>query len=56
MLRTLIFGAILGYAGKKLYESGALKEFSDDLKTRISDTHIANRPVPATATATAPKA
>lgn len=65
MLRTLIAGALIGFAGKKLYESGALKGFTDDLKTRLSDAHITNNPAtapapaparaPAPASATAPR-
>lgn len=34
MIRTLIFGAIAGYVGKKLYDEGKLTEFTDDLKSR----------------------
>ena len=34
MIRTLIFGAIAGYVGKKLYDEGKLTEFTDDLKAR----------------------
>ena len=34
MLRTLIFGAIAGYVGKKLYDEGKLNEFKDDLVAR----------------------
>lgn len=36
MIRTLIFGAIAGLVGKKLYDSGKLDEFKDDLKTRLN--------------------
>lgn len=34
MIRTLIFGAIAGYVGKKLYDDGKLTEFKDDLVSR----------------------
>ena len=34
MIRTLIFGAIAGYVGKKLYDEGKLTEFKDDLVSR----------------------
>ncbi|QUT05299.1 hypothetical protein KFK14_20250 [Sphingobium phenoxybenzoativorans] len=54
MLRTIIAGALIGFAGKKLYESGALKGFTDDLKSRLSDAHIANNPATAPAPAPAP--
>ena len=37
MIRTLIFGAIAGYVGKKLYDDGKLTEFKDDLVTRYND-------------------
>ncbi|MDX3900344.1 MAG: hypothetical protein QHC40_07535 [Sphingobium sp.] len=36
MIRTLIFGAIAGYVGKKLYDEGKLHEFKDDLLTRLN--------------------
>jgi hypothetical protein len=36
MIRTLIFGAIAGYVGKKLYDEGKLTEFKDDLVTRYN--------------------
>lgn len=36
MLRTLIFGAIAGYVGKKLYDEGKLNEFKDDIVARYS--------------------
>ncbi len=36
MIRTLIFGAIAGYVGKKLYDDGKLTEFKDDLLTRLN--------------------
>jgi len=36
MIRTLIFGAIAGYVGKKLYDEGKLTEFKDDLVSRIN--------------------
>lgn len=34
MIRTLIFGAIAGYVGKKLYDEGKLTEFKDDIVAR----------------------
>ncbi|MEJ7934724.1 hypothetical protein WG907_10700 [Sphingobium sp. AN558] len=34
MIRTLIFGAIAGYVGKKLYDEGKLTEFKDDIVSR----------------------
>ncbi|HEX7743023.1 MAG TPA: hypothetical protein VF489_07920 [Sphingobium sp.] len=34
MIRTLVFGAIAGYVGKKLYDEGKLTEFKDDLVSR----------------------
>ena len=37
MIRTLIFGAIAGYVGKKLYDEGKLTEFKNDLSTRYSE-------------------
>ncbi|HUD92746.1 hypothetical protein [Sphingobium sp.] len=37
MIRTLIFGAIAGYVGKKLYDEGKLTEFKDDLVTRYNE-------------------
>lgn len=36
MIRTLIFGAIAGYVGKKLYDEGKLTQFKDDLVTRYN--------------------
>ncbi|MET0360928.1 MAG: hypothetical protein ABW048_04155 [Sphingobium sp.] len=36
MIRTLIFGAIAGYVGKKLYDEGKLTEFKEDLVTRYN--------------------
>lgn len=36
MLRTLIFGAIAGYVGKKLYDEGKLTEFKEDLVGRYN--------------------
>ncbi|ALR22758.1 MULTISPECIES: hypothetical protein [Sphingobium] len=36
MIRTLIFGAIAGYVGKKLYDEGKLTAFKDDLNTRYN--------------------
>lgn len=37
MIRTLIFGAIAGYVGKKLYDEGKLTAFKDDLTTRYNE-------------------
>ena len=37
MIRTLIFGAIAGYVGKKLYDEGKLTEFKDDLVSRYNE-------------------
>jgi hypothetical protein len=37
MLRTLIFGAIVGLVGKKLYDSGALNEFAADVQNRLNE-------------------
>ena len=37
MIPTLIFGAIAGYVGKKLYDDGKLTEFKNDLVTRYND-------------------
>lgn len=34
MIRTLIFGAIAGYVGKKLYDEGKLTEFKNDITAR----------------------
>jgi hypothetical protein len=59
MLRTLIAGALIGFAGKKLYESGALNEFASDLKTRLNDAKLKtslNGAQPAAAPVGAPKA
>ncbi|RJG57290.1 hypothetical protein D0Z70_03540 [Sphingobium terrigena] len=36
MIRTLIFGAIAGYVGKKLYDDGKLDQFRDDLVARYN--------------------
>ncbi|MBV2150491.1 hypothetical protein KRZ98_20005 [Sphingobium sp. AS12] len=36
MIRTLIFGAIAGYVGKKLYDDGKLDQFRDDLVSRYN--------------------
>lgn len=36
MIRTLIFGAIAGYVGKKLYDEGKLTEFKQDLVSRYN--------------------
>ena len=40
MIRTLIFGAIAGYVGKKLYDEGKLTEFKNDLNTRFSEAKV----------------
>lgn len=37
LLRTLVFGAIVGVVGKKLYDNGSLDRFGDDLKTRANE-------------------
>lgn len=37
MIRTLIFGAIAGYVGKKLYDEGKLTEFKNDIVSRYGD-------------------
>lgn len=37
MIRTLIFGAIAGYVGKKLYDEGKLTDFRNDLTARYND-------------------
>lgn len=52
MIRTLIFGAIAGYVGKKLYDEGKLTEFKEDLvsrynqaKTNLDTRREANTPI-----------
>lgn len=40
MIRTLIFGAIAGYVGKKLYDEGKLTEFKNDLVSRYNDAKV----------------
>lgn len=40
MIRTLIFGAIAGYVGKKLYDEGKLNEFKDDIIARYNQAKI----------------
>lgn len=40
MIRTLIFGAIAGYIGKKLYDDGKLTEFKNDLVTRYNEAKV----------------
>ncbi|WP_022681128.1 hypothetical protein [Sphingobium bisphenolivorans] len=57
MIRTLIFGAIAGYVGKKLYDEGKLTEFKDDLvgrynqaKNDLSDKRAASSSQPAMVT------
>ncbi|CCW15680.1 hypothetical protein EBBID32_60 [Sphingobium indicum BiD32] len=61
MIRTLIFGAIAGYVGKKLYDDGKLDQFRDDLVARynqakadLSDQRAADSspPTPVTHSAT----
>ena len=37
MIRTLIFGALAGYVGKKLYDDGKLTQFKDDLVARYGE-------------------
>ncbi|MGE4323317.1 MAG: hypothetical protein AB7E60_09845 [Sphingobium sp.] len=37
MIRTLIFGAIAGYVGKKLYDDGKLTAFKDDVANRYNE-------------------
>jgi len=66
MIRTLIFGAIAGYVGKKLYDEGKLTEFKDDLvarynqarsdldNRRASDTTMASPNLAASTAGTAP--
>lgn len=56
MIRTLIFGAIAGYVGKKFYDEGKLTEFKNDLvsrynqaKSNLDTRREANRPIPGTA-------
>lgn len=52
MIRTLIFGAIAGYVGKKLYDDGKIDAFRDDLVKRFNEL---KQPAPADApTAAAP--
>jgi hypothetical protein len=52
MIRTLIFGAIAGYVGKKLYDEGKLTDFKNDLTARLNlDPDPA---APATTAATTP--
>ncbi|WHO37843.1 hypothetical protein PMI04_014875 [Sphingobium sp. AP49] len=59
MIRTLIFGAIAGYVGKKLYDEGKLTEFKSDLvaryneaKAKLEDQRLQDGPAP-TATSAA---
>ncbi|WP_336971057.1 hypothetical protein [Sphingobium aromaticiconvertens] len=52
MIRTLIFGAIAGYVGKKLYDEGKLTEFKNDLTTRLNLDRDPAAPRPPAATAT----
>lgn len=47
MIRTLIFGAIAGYVGKKLYDEGKLTTFKNDLAKRVDTLkadYAANKP------------
>ncbi|MDI1294325.1 MAG: hypothetical protein PSY12_00260 [bacterium] len=51
MIRTLIFGAIAGYVGKKLYDDGKLTEFKEDLigrynqaKADLADQSVVTKP------------
>lgn len=37
LLRTIVFGAIVGAVGKKLYDNGSLDRFGQDLKTRAGE-------------------
>jgi hypothetical protein len=37
LLRTIVFGAIVGVVGKKLYDNGSLDRFGEDLKTRVGE-------------------
>jgi hypothetical protein len=60
MIRTLIFGAIAGYVGKKLYDDGKLTEFKDDLvaryneaRAKLEDQRIQDSPAPVVTPATA---
>lgn len=49
MIRTLIFGAIAGYVGKKLYDEGKLTEFKNDLTARLNlDKDSPAQPSPST--------
>ena len=36
-IRTLVFGALVGVVGKKLYENGSLDRFAEDVKTRYGE-------------------
>ncbi len=58
MIRTLIFGAIAGYVGKKLYDEGKLTEFKNDLTARYNKAKadIAARQDDAPATPASPQA
>lgn len=40
MIRTLIFGAIAGYVGKKLYDEGKITEFKNDLVSRYNEAKV----------------
>ncbi len=37
VLRTLVFGALVGVVGKKLYENGSLDRFAEDVKARYGE-------------------
>lgn len=56
MIRTLIFGAIAGYVGKKLYDEGKLTEFKDDLANRYQQVRhdMSNRSASANGAMTPP--
>lgn len=55
MIRTLIFGAIAGIVGKKLYDSGKLDEFVGQAKERL-DEALATTREPAAASGPADRA
>jgi hypothetical protein len=58
MIRTLIFGAIAAYVGKKLYDDGKLTEFKDDLVTRYNEARarLEDRPAATASESAAPAA
>ncbi|MDF0543668.1 hypothetical protein PX699_15055 [Sphingobium sp. H39-3-25] len=51
MLRTLIFGGIVAYVGKKLYDDGTLTQFRDDLARRLRPEDAGDRQPSKTGTA-----